>query len=188
MGHTHINIGLAATTTAMVLGLIEPGIIPIAATTIGSIIPDADTDKSSINRAGHIGKFGYILLGIGLLYYQQTVTTAIISAILIIIGFSKHRGITHSLLAIIALYFGAAALGQSVRIALLIGFSFHILADLFTDHGVQLFWPYPKKISLCDLTTNGAAEALISFAGAGVIFFNMYRMLNQVGLHRILGI
>jgi inner membrane protein len=82
----------------------------------------------------------------------------------------KHRGLTHSLLALAMI----AALGlwidtQSIQKAysglivwaLVAGYSSHLVLDLLTVYGIELFYPYHRRIRLLKLRTDSRIDHLI---------------------------
>lgn len=69
----------------------------------------------------------------------------------------RHRGVTHSLLFLIAISFLSPYLG--------IGVLTHILLDIFNPKGVELLYPWKKNIKIPLISklfpTNGIGEKLI---------------------------
>jgi len=63
--------------------------------------------------------------------------------------FTKHRGFTHSLLALIIVYNIFAMIGyQALTIGATVGYASHLITDLTTHHGITLFWPIPFKVKI----------------------------------------
>lgn len=183
-GETHVTVGVAATTTLMAVGVIEPAIVPLAAAAIASLLPDIDHDKATINARLGINKTAYVLAAGVLLYYSQDVKTIIISLALIAIGFSKHRAITHSLLAVVMVYLAMKFTGvqNSIMVAAMIGYVSHLASDFFTNKGIELFFPHPKRIKFpITITTGGAIEWVISSLASVLIIYNVIRILP--GIH-----
>ena len=61
-----------------------------------------------------------------------------------------HRGITHSLIAIVAMAFllsGRIAI-PSVMTALIVGYLSHLFGDAFTHKGIPLFWPNKTAVKM----------------------------------------
>lgn len=93
----------------------------------------------------------------------------------LIFGRLKHRGITHSLIAIVAI--GAAsftALPPLIGVVVVIAYLSHILADMVTVSGLPVFWPYKKESyhilpRRLRMTTNTWPEHLISLGLVVVI-------------------
>jgi inner membrane protein len=81
-----------------------------------------------------------------------------------------HRGITHSLLAVLGFALLLAWLGPHHLVApLAVGYLSHLLADSFTLSGVPLLWPSKRPYGPKLIRTGSLAEiALVAFLGAGV--------------------
>ncbi len=65
----------------------------------------------------------------------------------------KHRSITHSFIFVLFLMFLICNINllifhfnKNIITGLILGYVSHILADMFTCRGVDLFWPYKRKI------------------------------------------
>ncbi|PPI86816.1 metal-dependent hydrolase [Candidatus Pantoea edessiphila] len=65
-----------------------------------------------------------------------------------------HRGFTHSLLALITLWFFKNVFFRSLLMpddvfqGMILGYFSHIVADMLTPAGVPLFWPYRKRFCI----------------------------------------
>lgn len=113
---------------------------------IGSVVPDIDMKGSSISRQ------------LPLLYY--------------LIGRRyKHRGFTHSLLFIFMLSVGSIFIikvsGADMIVSIfmsgvVMGCVSHIVLDILTIEGVELFYPCKKRISLLALNTGQKKEQLVN--------------------------
>lgn len=123
MGHTHIlagmcaGLGVAAYMHASPLdSLVLAGLAGAAA-----LLPDIDHPKADIRRRlGLLGTFTF--------------------------GWLSHRGITHTWL--LALVLGALALltlPSPVALALIAGYSSHLIADMATRSGLPVFWPLTNE-------------------------------------------
>ena len=116
--HTHILIGIVL--FLLTKDLFQGGnqVIFFFFVLLGSILPDIDSRNSKMNRwSGIIG--------------------------IIIVFFAKHRGIFHSLVFHLLLFFLMKPLiGTYYASALLIGYSAHLLGDGFTRGGIVLFYPF----------------------------------------------
>lgn len=144
-GETHATIGVAAVTSLMAYGIVEPAIIPIAAATVGSLLPDIDHDKATINVRLGINKGAYIILAAALIYYMRSPMAYAIAAVLVAVGLSRHRALTHSLLAIAFMYLITIQLQPGIRIGLIIGYGVHLLSDYCTKRGIEVLYPYKKN-------------------------------------------
>jgi len=184
-GETHVTIGVATTTALMVGGIISPGIIPVAAAAIGSLLPDIDHDNSSINNRLKMSKGAYILLAAGLLYYSRNPIAYAAAAILIVIGFSRHRAITHSLISVAGMYFLTEYLSDAIQLGVMIGYVMHLVADFFTKQGIELLFPYGKNFkSPITISTGNAVELLISAMASLYVVYNVMMLVNR-GVFRI---
>lgn len=106
----------------------------MAATVIGSLLPDVDSDESTIRQAtatapsqGCIGKLFSLALKL----------------------FGGHRALTHTLLAWVFASFWVMVWqrGNLASVGFSIGYLAHLLADAITVQGVPLLWPlWPKRI------------------------------------------
>lgn len=76
-------------------------------------------------------------------------------------AFTKHRGAVHSLTMctilslILAMFFPIAALGFFT------GYSFHLIADSFTQMGIVVFWPIKKFTAKGVIETGKLGEKII---------------------------
>ena len=145
MGHTHALIG-----SALALGVAlsshantNETLLLVGVGAAAALIPDIDHPRAPIRRK--LGFLGNVLF-----------------------GRLKHRGITHTLIAIVAIAAGAfTALPPLIGEALVLGYISHILSDMLTVSGLPVFWPYkkddyhliPKRFCM---TTNTWPEHLIS--------------------------
>ena len=75
-----------------------------------------------------------------------------------------HRGVTHSLLAVVAMalvltFYGGV--GGGLVTALCIGYIVHLAGDFVTNSGIPLLWPIKRRYRLPLATTGGVIEPLI---------------------------
>lgn len=81
-----------------------------------------------------------------------------------------HRGITHSLLALAAVYVGSFSLFPVyIAWAALAGYASHLIADIVTERGIMLFYPLPYRVRLGLISTGSMGEWVIRTAFMGVI-------------------
>jgi membrane-bound metal-dependent hydrolase YbcI (DUF457 family) len=82
----------------------------------------------------------------------------------------KHRGLTHSLLALLAIaaigvWIDSVAVQKEysglISVALVAGYTSHLFLDLLTVYGIELFYPYHRRIRLLNLRTNSRIDHLI---------------------------
>jgi inner membrane protein len=81
-----------------------------------------------------------------------------------------HRGITHSLIAIIALTYSAFQISKSqiglegsylyLVIPIIVGYLSHLFADILTPSGVPLLYPNRRRFSI-PIIRNGAVEFIV---------------------------
>ena len=135
--HTHLLIAVAF---FLIARLVYPSInspLFLVILLFGSILPDIDEPKSTINRwSGIIGRF--------------------------ITFFARHRGFFHSLLFITILsgaiyYF----LNPKYAIALGLGFLAHLIGDGVTPMGIELFYPFSRFRISGPIKVGGWAEKII---------------------------
>jgi inner membrane protein len=160
MGHTH-----ALTGSALGLGMALSShadsnhtLLLLGIGALAALLPDIDHPQGGIRRK--LGCLGNLVF-----------------------GRLKHRGLTHTLIAIVAV--GAAAftaLPPLIGEVVVLAYFSHILADMLTVSGLPVFWPYsnesyhlmPKRFCL---TTNTLPEHLISL-GLVVAIGSQIRLLT----------
>ena len=152
LAFTHLPTGLfAGVSTSIALQLpSEASRMLIAASMVGSLLPDIDHPKSWIGR-----RILFISLPISAL-----------------VG---HRGITHSLLAILGMaivgYMGLTywrldlgAWAPSV-VGLSLGYASHLFGDWASNSGIPLLWPSSKRYrSPVVFCTGGIEERIMAIA------------------------
>lgn len=151
MVSTHLMAGLFAGAGAVkFLKLDELGaVLVLVGALVGALLPDIDHPKSWLGR-----RIPFIALPIAAVF--------------------GHRGITHSLLAVVGVAWalrhalahwelgagwGLAAVGVGV------GYLSHLLGDFATHGGVPVLWPLKRRFSLpLTFKTGGAFEYLLAIA------------------------
>lgn len=89
----------------------------------------------------------------------------------------KHRGITHTLIAltliaVVSVHF----LPEGVAICLIAGYASHLLADALTVRGIPFFSPLVKRnISFLALRTGGVVDHLIGVIAAFLILYSLWQ-------------
>jgi len=165
MAFTHIAAGCASAVMASEFLHVqkEQAVIILAGAVFGSMLPDIDHPKSA---------FGRRVLPLSLP----------ISAIF------GHRGITHSLLAVMgmsaAIWYALTRLewhaGYSVPlvVGLGVGYLSHLAGDWMTNSGVPLLWPSSRRfVSPVRIFTGDAIEYLLAFLIYG---WSMYSGLGYL--------
>jgi inner membrane protein len=89
-------------------------------TMIGALLPDLDHPKSTLGR-----RFRYISYPITIIF--------------------GHRGITHSLIAVVGVSYAAYVFQSNIVAWLAMGYLLHLLGDYLTPSGVPLLYPYKKN-------------------------------------------
>lgn len=105
----------------------------------------------------------------------------------------RHRGFTHSLLAMIILYIFIKNFIQisnediiiiSMCYGFFIGYASHLILDLITKEGVELLYPFKINISIFFIKTNSNGEKIfnkfLKFIILMYIFYNIYLITKNV--------
>lgn len=156
MASTHIALGMGCWMGyARMKGLpIEP--IPIAIAAIGSLLPDMDHPQSAFGRV-----VPFISIPISLIF--------------------GHRGITHSLIAVVALSIALWHYNQAWFVApAVVGYLSHLAGDMLTNSGVPLFWPKKAKVSLPLFNTGGLLEGLFRYAIGAFIGWDTWNYVKPL--------
>lgn len=64
----------------------------------------------------------------------------------------KHRGVTHSLLFMIILSSAVGYFNPLLGVAAFYGVGMHIILDMLTKSGVQLYWPMKRRVRIAELS------------------------------------
>lgn len=161
MGHTHVAIGLGV---GVGIGIATGSRIPdlpvlAGVAALAALLPDIDHPSGAVRQKlgilGHIGLF-----------------------------WLSHRGITHTLLALLAV--SAAALHflpYGLALAAIGGYGSHLVADMVTRAGLPVLWPlYRESIHLLprglSIITGGKTETLIFFAILALISLFLMQVSN----------
>ena len=90
----------------------------------------------------------------------------------------KHRGITHSLLAL-ALIAGAAwYVDHRLALPIAVGYSSHLILDMLTIWGIPVLWPVQKRFRLAKFSTGGLFDRLLAIAAFCVAILAIYSMVK----------
>ncbi|MDR7855647.1 metal-dependent hydrolase [Tissierella sp.] len=160
-GKTHMAIGIVAALTVSVGQPIENQLVLVAASVIGSLIPDLDHPKAKLNQKLLFIKneiyrvLFYLSLAIGFIYlYFLTENNifGLLGIVTLFIGLSSHRGFTHSIIGFLTVSYMVKLMTAKYNLSLvysgfIIGYVLHLLADFFTIKGVRLFFPLKTNIS-----------------------------------------
>lgn len=111
-------------------------------------------------------------------------TTILISSMLPDIDINlgiKHRRFTHSLLFGFIISVLIIFIYPKVLLPFILGFSLHVIADMFTNTGVQVFFPIKKKIGFHLFNTNDPEESVIQYiCYIIIIVFLSYQTINYL--------
>ena len=92
----------------------------------------------------------------------------------------KHRGVTHSLLAL-ALIVGAAwYIDHRLALPIAIGYSSHLILDMLTIWGIPVLWPVQKRFRLAKLRTGGGFDHLLCIVALCGAILAIYSMLQVI--------
>lgn len=138
MAFSHMVFGLGSWGLVAATTGIEPGPVGFAVAFMGSVAPDIDHPRSWIGR-------------------RLLPLSVPISAVF------GHRGITHSLLAVVGFAWLIAFysnLAGGLIFAFSVGFLSHICGDLISNSGVPAFWPIKRRVSFHLINTGGISEVV----------------------------
>lgn len=191
-GKTHIAIGVAAGLTLSLGKPINEQIFIVAASALGSLIPDLDHAKSKLNQKLLIFKrelyriiFFIAISALFLYLYMQSLNTifALLSIIFLFIGVSTHRGFTHSILGFLIFAYIIKNITDpfnldSIAKAISLGYLSHLLADFLTPKGIKLFYP---------LNTNIASPIIINpNSGIDTVIFTIASIYSLALLFKLI--
>lgn len=153
-GGTHLVLGALSGATLAATGLFESEPLAIAAAMLGALLPDIDHPYSRLGRK----------------------MRPVSDLVALVFG---HRGITHSLFAVLAMlllllqapqWFGYAG-------ALAVGYLSHLAADACTPSGVPLLWPRRRifRVPGVSIQTGSISEMVVAGIGAMAAFFVIVR-------------
>lgn len=162
--------------------LVNKSYVVIMAAVVGSLMPDIDHPKSTFNQKFLLiknNKFkkifyssvGLINLGIG--YMLESEILLMLGITLIMTGFSKHRGVTHSILGTFLYTYTVKLIANKygmlgVYIGFSAGYISHLVADYFTKRGIQMFYPFGKNIKSPLIVKSGGIWEDMIFGSASV--------------------
>lgn len=139
MAKSHVVVGAAAWIAAAPLLHLAPLDLPDLGLAIaGALLPDIDHPQSWIGRRA------------------RPVSTVLARVL-------GHRGVTHSLVAVVGLVALLLWAGQrrGAVSALAIGYLSHLAADMLTPRGLRLAWPLRQTWGVPVCRTGSPAEAMI---------------------------
>ena len=160
-GKTHSIIGsLIAVYFSKETG--TPLIVTVPATMIGSLAPDIDLPNSTLGK-----KIKLLAKLINKVFKHRTITHSIFG---MLIWFLLLQGISYTILININITEYLSTMIPLFQFCFMLGYASHIVSDIFTPMGVQLFYPYNKFFSLKLFKSGGFAEKVIFFGSfTGII-------------------
>lgn len=202
MGKTHIAVGIAATYAVMHPKTVPEFVIATVGGSIGGVIADIDVKIYTCNKfaskasldalygeilaivisacalAGDFFTGGNILQGIIANLPRFIIGMTIFTALTVIGELSKHRDKTHSLLAMLLFSTSVYLIEPHIGIAFAIGYSSHLIIDLFNKSTIRILYPFKKGIcfKLCYADRLGNELFLISAIFIVVLYIFLHSM------------
>lgn len=164
-GKTHLAVGLTSGLGLIYLSenvsWLEVG-LTLVLSGFAALLPDLDTEGSMINNFlfSKISKQArtFVLAVVGLLlilaqFFIQQIPfwVSLIGIFFIAVSFAPHRGLTHSLLMTVYVWWVADTAAPELATAVVVGYASHLIADMLTVSGIPLLWPLPWKVSLSQI-------------------------------------
>lgn len=189
LGKTHIVIGITATLILFSQQIFNNPkmLVPfLSISVVAAILPDSDKETSmisnklrklTVNLSVVTGVIIYISyktkafkgIDINSLINKISISPGIETGLilfLILIVFSKfspHRSFTHSLLGIFLYSISMFLIYSSLVPVFIFNYGLHLLADFFADKGIELFYPYKKRVGISLLNTNSISEYVLRY-------------------------
>lgn len=160
MAGSHVVVGLAAWTWAAPhLGLPPLDPLALGLTTIGALLPDIDHPSSWVGR-------------------RLRVISRPLAAMI------GHRGVTHSVLAVIACraFLRWQGLRRAMIDPLVVGYLSHLAADLVTTSGLRLAWPSKRRQAVPLCRTGSFGKSIIVTAvviGSGAALLRLHPIFGM---------
>ena len=165
MSRTHLAVGMA---TALALVSTDSHIdcaVVLAGGALGGVFADVDTLKNDYKHDALIGEalaFGLVFLTVlfdlvsgrtvvhSIMENKSTILAGTVGFILLwAIGFAcEHRTFTHSIIAAILFSVTIGIIYPLFGFAGLVGYLSHLILDLLNKKGIQLFFPFRRRICL----------------------------------------
>lgn len=90
----------------------------------------------------------------------------------------KHRGVTHSLLALLLISLGAQHVAPLLVPYVASGYGSHLLLDFLTVWGIPILWPLQKRFRLMRISTGGKIDSLLAVGALCATLYCVVRMIN----------
>ncbi len=81
----------------------------------------------------------------------------------------KHRGVTHSLMALVVMGLMAKTFFPDILIPVLIGYGSHLILDTLTPMGIPWLWPIKTKFKVPVVKTGSIGERIIKYMAMFVL-------------------
>lgn len=129
-------------TTHLVAGMLAATLVGqpltgVVVAGVSSLLPDLDTHESKLGR-----KLPFISIPLGLIF--------------------GHRGMLHSLLAVIIIYIIALQFFPTWAIPMTVGYTSHLILDSFTPSKIPWLWPYPERYGFPLVETDSIVDIMVS--------------------------
>lgn len=181
LGRTHLAVGLATTATVIT----NPHVLPTTLITAGmsSLLPDIDEEHSLIRRKIDIIPglpLGFPLLLIADYFLWHYKYFSLLAAILfaVYIGFAyftKHRGFTHSFAGFATFILILVLSDKMLLIPAIIGYGMHLVADLMTNAGIELLYPYERRFGFYLFNTGSIIDQTIGLIATFIFLTMLYQ-------------
>lgn len=177
-GITHAAVGANAVWIPVALGLTTaPWLILVGA--FVALVPDLDASESRIKHLRVGGRLGI----------EPLAPVAMVTS-----GVFGHRGFLHSLLVLMALLCGGLFFSSqwlTVVIVAIVAYASHIVIDMLTKSGVELFWPIRVRVGLAPkmlrVKTGGLVDTALSLLSTGGIIIFLYYLIGNSGTITLFG-
>lgn len=90
----------------------------------------------------------------------------------------KHRGVTHSLLALLLIVGVARYIYPRLALPIAVGYSSHLILDMLTIWGIPVLWPVQKRFRLARFSTGGGFDQLLAIMASCGAILAIYLMLK----------
>ena len=165
---THAIFGVAALTGTFLLVGEEPPLYVYPVVIVAAWLPDVDNPRSRLGNG--LSRMKNPVLN----RFTRPVSWALRVTSFLLFRTVGHRTLTHSLLGVtlfVVLVAPVAKLSSSLFVALVAGYTSHLVADALNKRGVPLLWPTGRSVRLLPrgVRSGGVVEfavALIVAAGA----------------------
>ncbi|MBP3876560.1 MAG: metal-dependent hydrolase [Lachnospiraceae bacterium] len=198
-GRTHLVVG-----TACALAILRPDTTPLlvaggASAALGSMISDIDSGSSGAGQDAGKAVAASLIFMILVIYadhyfhmgiYEQLFAgSGSDERLFLFLGFlllcavgmlTRHRSLMHSLPCGAALTYCVSRFSPSLTWYFAIGFTSHLMLDLFNRKGLQLFFPFRKRFALGFFRSAGFVNRLLFLAGTAALIMIIWRLAPSV--------